>query len=655
MGMAASQARLLSITSRMADNELRAQIINNSKMRLATESSKVSEEYVSALNSATMMISNYDSEGNSQYQKLTFNALTNYSQHNNQYGLVNANGSLLVSERDADFFKTADGDLDKFLEEYGLKYSSTFFTKDTFGADTVQVQGYNERLNATYNIGTYPAEQLKIMYEGGTYNNVDHLGYDQALQTSQYANYTDYYNQFVLADEYYYLQVQEAINNELFADGKFDTQVSNAQNTTTWGGLQGSVNYVKTQLNTLVAEGKLETGSEYYKELMAMVNGFNAGSQKLSTTVDITQDNTKIYLGPRHDENKTYDLTITKGNGTYTVTAGPTYTDTEEIEDEEGNVTGTLNTTSTVSYYGTTSLTSLEGLTYTVNSRNDQNNETESKTYTYTNWSEDKSTATCTYNASFEEAQGYVLALLAAYENIGPQLNRDKFVTEGSSAEIAKEKYEEALKTLLDFIFGENNRPTGNDGLTIAGNESMLNDPGWIITNFSGKTSQDFRIIEDIYILDALFNVYGEPAFGWIDENNPSENADAKVQWYTNLFNRMQKGFQVLENGLATSNDWIQFALESGLVTMEQVDNTNNWVSITHPNCSDITEVTDSAAVARAEAEYNKAMNNIENKDKRFDIELKNIDTEHNSLQTEYDSVKSVISKNVERSFKLYA
>ena len=46
MGMAAGQARLLSITSRMSDNELRAQIINNQKMRLATESSQVSEAYV---------------------------------------------------------------------------------------------------------------------------------------------------------------------------------------------------------------------------------------------------------------------------------------------------------------------------------------------------------------------------------------------------------------------------------------------------------------------------------------------------------------------------------------------------------------------------------------------------------------------------------
>ena len=149
--------------------------------------------------------------------------------------------------------------------------------------------------------------------------------------------------------------------------------------------------------------------------------------------------------------------------------------------------------------------------------------------------------------------------------------------------------------------------------------------------------------------------MYGEPSAGWIDVNNPDENADAKVQWYTNLYNRMQQGYSVLEDGLASSNEWIQFALESGLVTMEQVDKSNNWTSTIYTNCSDITEVTDDTAVTIAEAEYNKAMNNIENKDKRYDMELKNIDTEHNSLQTEYDSVKSVIDKNIERSFKIYS
>ena len=104
MGMAASQARLLSITSRMADNELKAQIINNSKMRLATESSRVSENYINALNSATMMFTNYNPEGDSQYQKLTFNSLTAFSPYNNQYALINPNGQILVSEKEDRLF-----------------------------------------------------------------------------------------------------------------------------------------------------------------------------------------------------------------------------------------------------------------------------------------------------------------------------------------------------------------------------------------------------------------------------------------------------------------------------------------------------------------------------------------------------------------------
>ena len=57
-------------------------------------------------------------------------------------------------------------------------------------------------------------------------------------------------------------------------------------------------------------------------------------------------------------------------------------------------------------------------------------------------------------------------------------------------------------------------------------------------------------------------------------------------------------------------------------------------------------------AVAKAEAEYNRAMNDIKAKDNIYDLQLKNIDTEHTSLQTEYDVIKGVISKNIDRNFK---
>ena len=172
-------------------------------------------------------------------------------------------------------------------------------------------------------------------------------------------------------------------------------------------------------------------------------------------------------------------------------------------------------------------------------------------------------------------------------------------------------------------------------------------------------TPEEFEAVKNALMLDNIMSTYGEPKWAWIDTTAPTdsynENGEAKAQWYTNLFERMQKGYKVLQDGLASSTEWIQFALESGIVTMEQVDSDNHWIATNYTNCSDITEQTNNAAATLAEAEYNAAMNKIENKDKKYDLELKNIDTEHNSLQTEYDSIKSAIDKNIERTFKIYS
>ena len=43
------------------------------------------------------------------------------------------------------------------------------------------------------------------------------------------------------------------------------------------------------------------------------------------------------------------------------------------------------------------------------------------------------------------------------------------------------------------------------------------------------------------------------------------------------------------------------------------------------------------------------------NSNRIYNMELKNIDTEHTALQTEYDSIKSALDKNIERNFKLYS
>ena len=55
------------------------------------------------------------------------------------------------------------------------------------------------------------------------------------------------------------------------------------------------------------------------------------------------------------------------------------------------------------------------------------------------------------------------------------------------------------------------------------------------------------------------------------------------------------------------------------------------------------------------EAKYTEDMLIIKNQDNKIDLQLKKLDTEHTALQTEYDSLKNVIDKNIEKSFNMFS
>ena len=63
----------------------------------------------------------------------------------------------------------------------------------------------------------------------------------------------------------------------------------------------------------------------------------------------------------------------------------------------------------------------------------------------------------------------------------------------------------------------------------------------------------------------------------------------------------------------------------------------------------------DNGFLAKAEADYNAATAKINRKEKLLDNDLKALDTEHSALTTEFDSVKSLIGDNVEKSFNLFS
>lgn len=119
MGLSASQARLLSITQRINNNELKSEILANNKIRLAEAGSRASEKYVNALNTKRLDYKVYKQSGDMETVALTFNALKNYSDLKTQYALMNTNGQVYVASEDAKIYENSNNLYD-FLNAYNL-------------------------------------------------------------------------------------------------------------------------------------------------------------------------------------------------------------------------------------------------------------------------------------------------------------------------------------------------------------------------------------------------------------------------------------------------------------------------------------------------------------------------------------------------------
>ncbi len=708
MGLAASQARLLSITSRISDNELRAQLINNQKMRLSSESSQVSENYINALNKTNLVFANYDEKDNAQNVPLTFNNLTAFNQYNNQYGLTNAAGNILISETEAKKYQASMGATDQqaeFLKQHGIEYTTSYW-------DELEKQLGNSGI-------TYSSTELRTMYEGvqDTNNPANNVSsYNETIKTQEYTDFSGYLDDFITAKGFYDNALEkatrEAINgvgnktynvngvdrtlNGIIDDDAVDLFQNNAQNlkailttvlndnckpgTDVAGFVNSHFNASSDDyINIEYTGGKfIQKGN--YEDLglgaNAPLTSSNAGTNSLlytnggftyinigPVTMDdtgkeiigwvkvgdagndlaiYTKDGTNMVVVTDTDENGTsQNMSISSKNYT---SGNFSYTSNVEYQDDAGN-TQTGQQTMTIKYSPTA--TNVSGVTAELSG--DKNGMSEGiaqalttllqDTYAFLRTNMKDVDATTSSDPDIQKALTECINIGQNLANtiLGTNTDGTPFVT------INKDNIDD----LYDYI------------QNVVDGEAAATDP------CLGRTpKKEFQNVVNAYILDTMMDIFGEPVYGYLYTNgagkvtpkNGNTDASAEAKWYINLFEKIQSsGYQILANGLASSTEWLQFALENGIVVMEQVNSDDSWQGITYTSCSDISEQTDSTAATIAEAEYNKAMRQIEAKDEMFDLELKNIDTEHSSLEAEYESVKKAMSGNIERNFQMYS
>ncbi|MBS5860403.1 hypothetical protein KID03_03115 [bacterium] len=553
MGMAASQARLLTITARLNHIELESQNLSNAKIRLSDNTQRASDKYIKALNKTEYLYNTYNAKGEMITQDLTGAALTNYGELKNQYGLINSAGQILVSELDGKNFQESNT-LEEFLDKYGV-------LSEPGKGEIVQVT------NPEYAPAMDEYEKL----------------YDEWMTQKPDPE-----------DEKYLTEIPgSTLNSDLYE--KF------------------------MSATTPCLHDTFELGSNCYMHVLIDLMG--PGEHTTSDGQTYT-----VYPG-----SGTYGLDMTANARTETMEAV-----TEAIKNTPccGNVQDGCGNNHTIT---------VAGKDYTNNECGDapcNSNETIYQKVVDLYW----------------EARKY-------FDPEGP-MGEGGYREETGGIEC----YEEFIHILEHDL-----------------KQALQKDP-------------EYEFNDELYQADLEEWQAKEPQKPdvpmYVDKEVRKVTDSDKAQWYINLWHRMngtsdfkggfgdsaeydpsegwasksktEQSWAILKDGDMNSPEYLKYAIDNGLITIEQVQFTNPsdsdsglenvaWTSVIFDTITDVTEQKDQIAITKAETEYEQALSDIEAKDKQLDVQMKKLDTEHNALQTEYDSIKSVIEKNVERNFKIFS
>lgn len=263
---------------------------------------------------------------------------------------------------------------------------------------------------------------------------------------------------------------------------------------------------------------------------------------------------------------------------------------------------------------------------------------------------------------------------------------------------IAYDAYQDAIKSYNDAV---NKQDAGFGDVDLAGVLKTLNEKKSAYTDCitydnyikslvkndtTGGGAKKYENVEKYYSVLSDFNEELED-YGTTLEDAYTYSDESKAQWYTNLWYQLngesskkskdgtaKTNYQALDNNLLSSSTWIQDALRQGTILLEVASYTKTtntvhdeetptvvdlkgitWTSSIYSSCTDITQKDDDDAVAKAEAVYEKKTEEINAKDEKYQAKIKNLDTEHTALQTEYESVKTAMDKNISRSYKTFS
>lgn len=171
-------------------------------------------------------------------------------------------------------------------------------------------------------------------------------------------------------------------------------------------------------------------------------------------------------------------------------------------------------------------------------------------------------------------------------------------------------------------------------------------DSGYAIDAKSTKKS--------IYVTDDLNYYYMTKDTSSIADNSALLNADFYNQLYNQLCS-VGACTDKTKRAQITDSEYLNNALKNGQLFVSCLSTDGYFYQGHYTATEHIAEIEDDDAIAAAEAEYNVKKSKLNYKEQNLELKMKNIDTELSALSTEYDTVKNLISKNVEKVFTMFS
>ena len=597
MGMSASQARLLFISSRINDIEMKSQNIANQKIRLASESDQIANDYANALNKTKFVYDGLNANGDRVSKDLSYSEIMSPEGGlSSKFVLTDANNRPVVPASVANAYDGCNGNPRTYLLALGV---------DSSGVEQV-----------TRDTDPYT-------YTWTTQEQVTSREYAPELFEVELNNYINSQEvlQLINAERLNFAQSKYGILENEFNVEKLEPWRANILSRAEGLSTIDSAKFFKV-LNDDNTLGDTELKSLAGKRLTQIAD-FEVSD---INTDDIVNLDVKAELQRNYIDTMSDDAVLT-------IMDGLDSTQKTNLQTALGIKSLTKNTDD-----GGFSVTLASGAIKSVKFRGDDSGET-------LNLAGNFKAQYINGNFTFTRANAPVVNMkvdkyLQAFPTM-PAISTYSLPTKPVLASF------DAKKSEFFALYDSNLKP----------NKLNLLRTNW--SNLHRNDNAFYRdVVRTEEVVHSEVRYGGSETVWETNSSNPDTQFYMKLfndmQSAGGYAKHPETGAAYNDQALA-SKEMLQYMLETGgwFISARNEDGTLAKKSIAE--ITSITEVSDKEGIAKAEAEYNAKSRKLNNKEKILDRDLKQLDTEHSALETERESMKQIIKDNIDKSFNMFS